>query len=130
MKKLISYFIRYPIWVTILMASVIVFGLISLSQMRYSFFPEREPRNILIEVSFPGASPEEIEEGIVLKIEENLDGLNGIERITSVSSENYAKITVETIFKSDIDKVLTDVKNAVDRISSFQLFNQCQIWRH
>ncbi len=119
MQKLISYFIRYPIWVTILMGSVIVFGLISLTQIRYSFFPEREPRNILIEVSFPGASPEEIEEGVVLKIEENLDGLTGIERITSVSRENFARITVETSLNSEVDKVLTDVKNAVDRISAF-----------
>jgi len=119
MKKLISYFIRYPIWVTILMSSVVVFGLISFSQIRYSFFPEREPRNILIEVSFPGASPEEIEEGVVIKIEENLDGLTGIERITSVSRENFARITVETSLTSKVDKVLTDVKNAVDRISSF-----------
>lgn len=119
MQKVIAYFIRFPIWVTVLMFSVIVFGLISLTQIRFSFFPEREPRNILIEVSFPGASPEEIEEGVVLKIEENLDGLNGIERITSVSRENSARITVESTLNSDIDKVLTDVKNAVDRISSF-----------
>ncbi len=72
MQKIIAHFIRYPVWVTILMFSVIVFGLISLSQIRFSFFPEREPSNIIIEVSFPGASPEEIEEGVVLKIEENI----------------------------------------------------------
>ncbi|MBD3298296.1 MAG: MMPL family transporter, partial [candidate division Zixibacteria bacterium] len=99
--------------------SVIVFGLLALSGLRYSFFPENEPRNIMVEVAYPGASPEEVSEGVVLKIEENLDGLTGVERITSVSRENIGVVTVETVLGSDLDAVLADVKNAVDRINSF-----------
>jgi len=119
MRKLITFLIRYPIWVTVIMLSVMVFGLIMLSQMRYSFFPESEPNQITIEVSYPGAAPEEVEEGVVLKIEENLDGLQGVERVTSISQENRGIVNVETVLNSDIDKVLSDVKNAVDRINSF-----------
>lgn len=119
MQKMMAYLIRYPIWVQVLMGSVIVFGLISLTQIRFSFFPEAIPRIIIVEVRYPGASPEEVAEGVILKIEENLEGLLGIERVTSISKENVGIVTVETTIYSDVDKVLTDVKNAVDRIISF-----------
>lgn len=119
MRRVVAYLIRYPVWVTVLMLAVILYGLASLGQIRYSFFPEAEPRNITVEVVYPGASPEEVEEGVVLKIEENLDGLAGVERVTSVSRENFGVVTVETMLGSHLDKVLADVKNAVDRINSF-----------
>jgi multidrug efflux pump subunit AcrB len=121
MRRAIDFFIKNPVWVTILMFGVILFGLFALSQMRFSFFPESEPNRIIVEVSYPGASPGEVEEGVVLKIEENLDGLQGVERVTSVSRENFGVVTVEIILGSNIDKVLADVKNAVDRISSFPI---------
>ena len=121
MRKVITYLIRFPVWVTVLMASVMLFGLLAFSQLRFSFFPEAEPNTIIVEVIYPGASPEEVEEGVILKIEENLDGLQGVDRVTSVSRENSGIVTVETALDSDIDKVLADVKNAVDRISSFPL---------
>ncbi|MCP4566265.1 MAG: efflux RND transporter permease subunit [FCB group bacterium] len=121
MRKLIAYFIRFPVWVTVLMSAVILFGLLAFSQLRYSFFPENEPHTIIVEVIYPGASPEEVAEGVVLKIEENLDGLQGVDRVTSISRENSGVVTVETVLDSDINKVLADVKNAVDRINSFPI---------
>ncbi|HES59432.1 MAG TPA: efflux RND transporter permease subunit, partial [Caldithrix sp.] len=121
MEKIIAFFVRYKIWTNVLMFSIFGFGLISLSQMRFSFFPEVEPDIVTIQVIYPGASPEEVEEGVILKIEENLDGLPDVERITSVSRENSGTVTVEITRDADIDEVLADVKNAVDRISSFPL---------
>ncbi len=119
MRKVVSLLIRYPIWVSVIMGSVFLFGLLALSNLRYSFFPESEPRMITVEVTYPGAAPEEVEEGVILKIEENLDGLQGVERVTSVSRESSGTVSVETVLGSDINKVLADVKNAVDRINSF-----------
>jgi len=119
MKKAVAFFIRYPIWTNVLMLSIIGFGLLCWYGMKYSFFPEIPPDMIIIEVEFIGGSPEEVEEGVVLKIEENIEGIEGIERITSVSRENTARVTVEVMKGEDVDKVLQDVKNAVDRISSF-----------
>ena len=121
MKRLIEFFIRYPIWTNVLLFGVLLFGFLALRQINYSTFPEIAPNTIIIQVAYPGASPEEVEEGVVLKIEENLDGLDGIERVTSVSRENFGTVTVETLSEADLDKVLTDVKNAVDRINSFPL---------
>jgi multidrug efflux pump subunit AcrB len=121
MEKIVAFFVRNKVWTNVLMLSIFGFGLIALGQMRFSFFPESEPDIITIQVIYPGASPEEVEEGVILKIEENLDGLTDIDRITSVSSENTGFVTVEISQDADIDEVLADVKNAVDRINSFPL---------
>jgi len=119
MKRIISFVVKYPIWTTVIMFATIIFGLILFSQMRYSFFPETTPNTINVQVVYPGASPEEVAEGVIIKIEEQLDGLNGVERVTSVSRENSGNVTVEIKYGADIDKVLADVKNAVDGINSF-----------
>ena len=119
MKRIISFVVKYPIWTTVIMFATIIFGLILFSQMRYSFFPETTPNTINVQVVYPGASPEEVAEGVIIKIEEQLDGLNGVERVTSVSCENSGNVTVEIKYGADIDKVLADVKNAVDGINSF-----------
>lgn len=121
MEKMVAFFVRYKIWSNVLMFSVFGFGLIALSQLRFSFFPEAEPDIITIQVTYPGASPEEIEEGVILKIEENLEGLPDVERVTSISRENFGTVTVEITRDASIDLVLADVKNAVDQINSFPL---------
>jgi multidrug efflux pump subunit AcrB len=87
--------------------------------LKSSFFPLVDSKNISIRVYYPGASPQEVEEGIVLKIEDNLKGLSGIDRVTSTSRENSATISVEIEKGKDIDFMLLEVKNAVDRVPSF-----------
>lgn len=119
MRRAIEFFIKYPVWVSVLMFSVIMFGIVSLFQMRYSFFPEVKPDIITVQIPYPGASPDEVAEGVVLKIEESLDGINGVDRITSVSKENIGSLSIEIIKGYDINIVTTDVKNAIDRINSF-----------
>jgi multidrug efflux pump subunit AcrB len=119
MRKLIAYFIRYPVAVNIAMFGVLVFGLLGLSRMQSSFFPLIPSRSITINATYPGSSPREIEEGIVLKIEDNLKGLVGIDRVTSRSSENSGRITVEIEKGRDIDAMLAEIKNAVDRVPGY-----------
>lgn len=121
MKKVIQLFIKYRLWTNVLMFSVFGFGFIFYAGINYSFFPEIEPSIVTIQVVFPGASPEEVEEGVVLKIEENLEGLEDIERVTSVSRENVGVVNAEIVEGADLDKALADIKNAVDRINSFPL---------
>ena len=119
MKSLINYFIKYPIAANLLMISLFILGVISMFTMQSTFFPEAKSRLISIRIVYPGASPEEIEEGVINKIEENLKGVTGVERITSTSSENSGSISVEVFKGYDTDVVLQDVKNAVDQISSY-----------
>jgi multidrug efflux pump subunit AcrB len=119
MSRIITLFVRYPVWTNVLMLSVIGFGLLCFSQTKFSFFPEIPPDIIIIEVEYLGGSPQEVEEGVVLKIEENIEGIEGIERFTSISRDNFASLTIELLRGADVHKVLQDVKNAVDRIGSF-----------
>ncbi|SDW75257.1 Multidrug efflux pump subunit AcrB [Lutibacter oricola] len=119
MKKVISYFIKYPVAVNIFIIAFVIFGIFGAFNLKSSFFPLTDSETISISLTYPGASPEEMEEGIVLKIEDNLKGIIGVERVTSVSQENSASITVEVEKGKDIDVVLADVKNAVDRVPSY-----------
>ncbi len=119
MKRFITYFIQYPVSGDVLLVLLILFGVISLQRLQSTFFPEAPSRAINIQVAYPGAGPEEVEEGVVLKIEDELKGTSGVERVTSTSRENTATIVVETKQGADVDLVLTDVKNAVDRIPSY-----------
>ncbi len=108
MRKVLSFLVKHPIWSNVILYGTIGFGLISLFQMRYSFFPEIQSGIITIQVAFPGASPQEVEEGVILKIEENLEGIEDIERITSVSRENFGTVNVEAVYGVNIDRVLAD----------------------
>lgn len=119
MRGFINYFIKYGVAANLLMVGLLILGVVSIFSIKSTFFPETESRIISIQIVYPGASPEEIEEGVISKIEENLKGLTGVERYTSVSSENSGVVTVEVFKGYDTDVILQDVKNAVDRINSF-----------
>ena len=119
MKKVISYFIKFPVAVNVTIFAFIIFGAIGVSTIKSSFFPLTDSKLIRINLIYPGASPAEMEEGVVLKIEDNLKGIVGVERVTSVSQENSASISVETVKGKNIDVFIADVKNAVDRVPSF-----------
>jgi len=119
MRKLIAYFIKHSVAVNVVIFTFIIFGLYGAYTLKSSFFPLVDSKNISINVAYPGASPQEIEEGVVLKIEDNLKGLNGVQRVTSTSRENSGTINVEIEKGKDIDFMLLEVKNAVDRVPSF-----------
>ncbi|MDB4297568.1 efflux RND transporter permease subunit [Flavobacteriaceae bacterium] len=119
MKKIISYFIKYHVAVNIFIIAFFVFGFFGINSLKSSFFPLVDSKLINISINYPGASPQEIEEGIVLQIEDNLKGLKGVDRVTSISRENSGSITVEIEKGEQIDFMLLEVKNAVDRVPTF-----------
>ncbi len=119
MRSIIGYFIKYHVAVNVMILAFVIFGIVGMLNMQSSFFPLIESEIITINVTYPGAAPEEIEEGIVLKIEDNLKGLVGVDRVTSTSRENGGTITVEIETDEDIDVLLSEVKNAVDRVPNF-----------
>ena len=87
--------------------------------LKSSFFPLIDSKFISINAIYPGASPQEVEEGVIYKIEENLKGVPGIIRVTSTSRENSGSILVETDENFELDAILFEVKNAVDKVPSF-----------
>ncbi|MCW5518015.1 efflux RND transporter permease subunit [Muriicola sp. Z0-33] len=119
MRNIIAYFIKYHVAVNVIILAFAVFGIVGAIGLKSSFFPLTDSKNILINITYPGASPLEVEEGIVLKIEDNLKGLQGVERVTSTSRENSGNINVEIEKGRDIDFMLLEVKNAVDRVPTF-----------
>lgn len=118
-KNMVEYFVKFPILANIVIALTLLAGVMTMINTKKSFFPTRQDKFITIQVAYPGASPEEMEEGVTLKVEEALKSIAGIDEITSTSSENSARISVETLENYDIDEVYTEIKNAVDGISSF-----------
>ena len=119
MKNIISYFIKYHVAVDVFIIAFFIFGVVGMLGLNSSYFPLSDSKNITINITYPGASPQEVEEGIVLKIEDNLKGLEGVDRVTSTSRENSGLINVEIEKGRDIDFMLLEVKNAVDRVPSF-----------
>ena len=119
MRKLIEYFIKYPVAANILIILILILGYMGFSSINSTRDPQVDPDYIRISVSYPGASPEEIETGIIQKIENNLQGMTGIKKISSTSVENSGTVTVELISGYDSDDILQEIKNEVDGISSF-----------
>jgi multidrug efflux pump subunit AcrB len=116
---ILRYFVKHPVLGNAILLLLFVFGFFSFQTITTTFFPDVPSGNIIITAAYPGASPLEIEEGITLKIEDNLQGLTGVERVTSTSSENSATINVELQAGHDANDMLQEVKNAVDRVTSF-----------
>ncbi len=102
-----------------IMFFLLVGGLIWGTQIKQEIFPEFSIDNVIISVAYPGASPEEIEQGIILPIEEAIQNIDGIEETISVAYEGSGIVTVETIADINMQQLATDIKNEIDRISSF-----------
>lgn len=119
MRKLITFFVKYPIWSNAIILMVALGGLFSLALIKRSFFPEVESRVITVSVPYPGASPEEMEEGITNLIENSLKGVVGLEEYTSKSSENITNVTITFVQGYNMEEALADVENAVDKINNF-----------
>lgn len=103
----------------LLMLVLVVGGLIVSFRTTKEFFPEMELDRVRISVSYPGASPEEVEEGIILPIEEALQSLNGIDGIISNANEGSGSVNAEVASGQDIQQLYADIKNEIDRIRTF-----------
>ena len=103
----------------LLMLTLIIGGLIMGISLKQEIFPEVTLDRALVSVIYPGAGPEEIEDGIILKIEENLTGIDGIKDIQSKAAEGIGTVIAILQDGEDANQVLQDIKNAVDRIITF-----------
>ena len=117
MKNIISYFIKYPITANLLMFLIFAFGIVGLTSLRATFFPEMSSRMISIQVVSAGLSPLEIEEAITKKIEYKLESVSGVKDITSSSLENMSTIYVDMERGASMYVGLQNVNNAVDQVN-------------
>ena len=119
MKNIIRWFILNTVAANLLMVFIIIAGIFTLSRLRMEVFPDITIPIINVSVVYPGASPEDIEESICVKVEEQVQGIDGLKRITSSSNEGYGSINIEVENGYNIDEVKDEVKSQVDAITSF-----------
>ena len=116
---LIEWFANNTVAANLIMLLMLVGGFFAGSQLTAQIFPTVDPQLITVRVTYPGATPSEVEEGITRRVEEAVFGIDGVERVLSEASENVGRVTVELKDFVDAARVHDDVESAVQRISDF-----------
>ena len=117
--RALAWFVDNPIAANLLMLIFIAGGALSLLRMHKEEFPNIEPGVVQVLVPYLGAAPEEVEEAVCIRIEEALEGMEGVERLTSVAREGACSVLVELLPDASIASALNDVKSKVDAIATF-----------
>ena len=119
MKSLISWFIINPIAANLLMFALVVGGLLGLIEVRKEEFPNIDVPTITVTVPYLGAAPAEVETGVCVRIEEAVQGIEGVDKIRASAAENRCVVAIELTSRSFQDRALDDVKAQVNAISTF-----------
>jgi len=118
-KGPIAWMAGHSVAANLLMLVFLVGGAIYAGQIKKEVFPDFELDYITVTVPYPGASPEEVERGVVLAIEEAVQGLDGVKEVTATANEGSGTVTVEAIEGKNIERLGQDIQSEVDRITSF-----------
>ena len=120
-QGIIGWMACNPVAANLLLLIVLVAGVAAINGIRKEVFPSFPTDTFTVTVPYPGSSPEEIEQGILLRIEEALRDIVGIKEIRSTAMEGVGVVTVEMAVGSDIAKALNQAKVRVDAIPAFPL---------
>jgi multidrug efflux pump subunit AcrB len=116
----LAWMAKNPVASNVLMLILVVGGLVTLaSGVKQEVFPEVELDIVAVNVTYPGASPAEVEQAVVLAVEEAVRGIDGVKKVTSSATEGQAATFVELLLNTEQDRALNDIKSAIDRITSF-----------
>ncbi len=119
MKQVLAAFAKNTVFANIVLVLIFIAGGLALSQMVRESFPEFSIDMISITVPYPGADPEEVEEGICQKIEEAIESVDGVKLFTTKAMEGAGSVTIEVKEGRDVAEVLDQVKSRVNAISTF-----------
>ena len=119
MKGAVAWFASNGVAANLLMLLILVGGLLTIPQIKEEVFPEFSTGLISVTVLYPGAAPAEVEEAVCVRIEEAIQSLTGVKRITSTASENMGIVNVELMDGTNVRELLDDVKARVDAIDTF-----------
>lgn len=115
----IAWMAGHSVAANLIMIACLVGGFIALMNIKQEVFPSVDIDAVQITVSYPGASPEEVEQGIILPIEEAVGNVNGIDEITSAARETVGVVTVMAVVGTDLKTLTQDIQSEVDRITTF-----------
>lgn len=116
---ILAWFAGNKVAANILMVALLIAGFAAIQTMRTEVFPQIDPRTVTITTAYSGANPEEVEDAITTRVEAAVTGIDGVDRITSTASEGSGTVTLELTSFADVDDVLSDARDAVDRIADF-----------
>ncbi len=118
-KGVLSWFARNSVAANIIMVIFLLGGYIKMRGIKQEVFPEFDLDIIVIAIPYPGASPSEVAQGVLLSTEEAVRGVDGVKEVRSTAGEGIGYLVVELMLGTDADQALNDVKASVDRITSF-----------
>jgi multidrug efflux pump subunit AcrB len=119
MRDPIGWFANHRVAANLLMLGIMAGGLLTLPTITREVFPDITPEILTVRVAYPGASPDEVESSIVTRVEDAVEGLLGVRRVTSTASEGSALVIAELFTDADPARVLDDLKARIDAIPSF-----------
>jgi multidrug efflux pump subunit AcrB len=117
-KGPIAWMTGHPVAANLLMVVALVGGFLAIPHIKQEVFPDLTEDIVSVSVPYPGASPEEVERGIVLAVEEAVRGLDGVDNVTSTANEGSGSVRIELIEGGDIQKLTDDVQSEIDRITT------------
>jgi len=120
-RGLIGWFASNHVAANLLMIAIVAAGIWALMEVKKESIPNMEFDYVQVTVPYPGAGPEEVEEGIVIKIEEAIDGIEGIDEFQGMAFEGSGRVQVKVRQGYDIGDITDEVKLAVDGINTFPL---------
>lgn len=119
MNKILEWFAKNPVAANLIMFFILASGLLTMSGIKQEVFPEIASDLISVSVPYLGAAPEEVEEAVCVRIEEEIQSLEGIKQITSRAAEGLGTVIIELFPGTDVRKLLDDVKARIDAIDTF-----------
>ncbi len=119
MSAIVRWFIHNPIAANLVMLLVFLGGLTTLPQLDKEFFPQRKLNQISVTVTYPGANPGEVENQIILRIEEAIADVVGIDEMRSTAQEGLATVVVDVSADENAQRILNDIKTRVEGINTF-----------
>lgn len=117
----IAWMAKNGVAANLLLFVLMIGGLLTAPQLTREVFPSPELDVVMVRIPYPGASPEEVEEGVILAVEEAVRGLEGVKRVRSVADEGEGLVNVELQLGTNRDQMLSEVESEVGRIASFPL---------
>ncbi len=116
---MIRYFVTHPTVANLLMVILLVIGFIALPHLRRETFPVYEADVVVVSAVYPGASPETVEETLVQRIEDAVDGVENVIEVQSQAREGFGQVSIEMDSEANLTTFVSDVKSAVDGIADF-----------